>query len=342
MDRLPLPPVDDLHVHLRQGEMMRRVAPLVRQGGVRRCIVMPNTDPPLTTVSRALAYRDELACLAPDVEFLPSLYLTNALDRAAVSAAADAGIVSVKCYPKGVTTGSEGGVENLAAFGPAYRAMQDAGLVLQIHGEMPPVTGSGTTPLNAEARFLPELRRLHEAFPSLRVVLEHVSSAEAVACVCELGATVAATVTAHHLELTADDWAADPHNFCKPVAKTAEDRSAIRQVVAAGHPRFFLGSDSAPHPRSAKEGARAAAGVFTTPLLLAYLAGSFESMGALDRLGDFAGRFGREFYGLPPLDGGTVLERAETVVPAAYGDVVPFRAGETLGWRVLPPGDSLR
>jgi dihydroorotase len=173
-----------------------------------------------------------------------------------------------------------------------------------------------------------------DRFPNLRVVLEHVTTAGAVDFVANAGDRVAATITAHHLELTVDDWAGRNHNFCKPVAKYPRDRAALRRVVREGHPRFFLGSDSAPHPRSAKEAAAACAGVFTSPLLLPYLADAFERIDCLDRLTDFVSRFGRRFYGLSPAESEITLERRRRAVPATYGDVVPFRAGETLEWSI--------
>ncbi len=331
---LTIPVADDLHVHLRQDAMMRRVTPLVRAGGVGRCVVMPNTVPPISTPSDALRYRDALRALAPDVEFLMTLYLQPGLTAALIREAGEAGIFGVKCYPRGVTTNSESGVEDFAQYDPVFAAMEAEGLALLLHGEMPGSAERDICILNAEQRFLPEVERLHQRFPKLRIVLEHVTTAEAVACVKTLGATVAATITAHHLDLTADDWAGRNHNFCKPVAKYPHDREALRDVVREGHPRFFLGSDSAPHPRQAKEAACGCAGVFTAPLLLPYLADCLERIDALDRLPDFCCRFGRQFHGLPPLAGEITLERVAQPVPAAYDDIVPYRAGETLAWRL--------
>ena len=332
MTQLIMPYADDFHVHLRQGALMRTAVGALRQGGVGRCLVMPNTRPPVATTEQALAYRDELRRLDERVEFLMTLYLTADLTPAELSRAARAGLAGVKYYPPGVTTHSEHGVADLAARADLLAAMEAEGLVLELHGEVPSRPADNVCVLNAEQAFLPLLEQLHARHPRLRIVLEHVTTAAGVAAVERLGATVAATVTAHHLELTADDWAGHNHNFCKPVAKYPEDREALRRVVRAGHPRFFLGSDSAPHPREAKECAAACAGVFTAPWLLPYLADTFDRLGCLPRLPAFASEFGRRFYGLPPARETLALVRRPLTVPALCGPVVPYRARATLAW----------
>ncbi|MFU8779690.1 MAG: dihydroorotase [Kiritimatiellia bacterium] len=332
---MELPLIDDLHVHLRQGQMLRDVVPLTRAGGVGRCVVMPNTDPPVTTIEAVHAYRRELEACGTGIDFLMMLYLTPALRPADLAAARAAGVLGIKYYPHGVTTNSHWGVADLRQYDALFAAMETAGVALLMHGEVPSQPEADICILNAEERFLPELERIHKQFPRLRMVLEHVTTRDAVQCIKGLGATVGATITAHHLDLTVDDWAGRNHNFCKPVAKYPHDREALRQVVAAGHPRFFLGSDSAPHPRSAKESACGCAGVFTAPLLLPYLADTFERIGCLDRLRAFCCEFGYLFYGLPAPSGRLVLEKAEQIVPHDYNGVVPFRAGERLGWQIM-------
>jgi dihydroorotase len=279
MQTLTIPAVDDFHVHLRQGSMMHAVTPLVYAGGVRRCAVMPNTVPPIDSVEAAMDYRAQLRQIDPRVQFLMTICLHDKLTPTDIAGAKAAGIFGIKLYPRGVTTNSDNGVEDLCAYDELFDAMAENGLPLLIHGEVPSNPQLDICVMNAEQRFLPELQRIHRRFPRLKIVLEHLSSAAAVECVKSLGDTVAATITAHHLELTVDDWAGNSLNFCKPPAKKAGDREALRSVVAEGHPRFFLGSDSAPHPRSAKTGAIAKAGIFTTPLLLPYLADSFELIG---------------------------------------------------------------
>lgn len=329
-----MPLADDFHVHLRQGELMETVAPLVKAGGVGRCLVMPNTVPPILSTADAVRYRDELVSVSDDVEYLPVLSLTDNLTDSEIDRAARTGIVGVKCFPRGVTTNSDNGVVDFKMYDPVFAAMQESGLVLEIHGELPSDAGPHVTVMNAEQLFLEKLERIHSRFPDMRIVLEHVSSADAVEAVKALDGNVAATVTPHHLELTVDDWAGRNHNLCKPVAKLPRDRDAICDVVAGGHPRFFLGSDSAPHYRTDKECASAKPGVFTTPLLLSYLADRFDRLGCLDRLPNFATKFGREFYGLPANEGTVTLERIDQVVTDSYGPVVPYRSGETLMWRI--------
>lgn len=335
--KITMPLADDYHVHLRQDAMMRQVAPLVVKGGVGRCVVMPNTVPPIATAAEAVHYRDALRTLAPEVDFLMTLYLQPSMTVADIEQARQAGVFGVKCYPRGVTTHAEQGVEDLMAYDKVFAAMEQAGLALLLHGEMPSNAEHDICILNAEPRFLPVLETLHENFPALRMVLEHITTAESVDAVRRLGDTVAATITAHHLDLIADDWAGKNHNFCKPVAKYPHDREALRDIVRQGHPRFFLGSDSAPHPRSAKESACGCAGVFTSPLLLPYLADTFESFGSLDRLHDFCCGYGHRFHGLKPPSGLVTLVREPQVVPTAYGDdTVPYRTGQSLNWRITP------
>jgi dihydroorotase len=336
---LKTPLADDFHVHLRQDTMLRHVAPLVRAGGVGRCVVMPNTVPPVNSPDAMAAYRSAIQACAPGLELLMTLYLNPQLTPALIREAHQIGLFGVKCYPRGVTTNSDSGIEDLSCYDPVFAAMEETGVALLLHGEMPSNAEMDICILNAEQRFLPQVERLHQRFPNLRIVLEHVTTADAVDCVKSLGKTVAATITVHHLELTADDWAGRNHNFCKPVAKYPHDREALRAVVREGHPRFFLGSDSAPHPREAKESACGCAGVFTSPLLVPYLADCLERVDALARLSDFCTRFGREFHGLEPLEGELELERVSQLVPMAYDTVMPFRAGETIAWRLADSCD---
>jgi dihydroorotase len=334
MQAITIPTADDFHLHLRQGEMMNNVAPLVRRGGVGRCVVMPNTTPPIATTVAALDYHEKLRTLAPDVDFMMTLYLQAELTPQEINKAAKAGVFGVKCYPRGVTTNSESGVEDLQAYDETFAAMETEDIALLIHGEVPSSDDLDICILNAEEKFLPELEKLHSRFPKLRIVLEHATTAAAIKCVKSLGDCVAATITAHHLDLIVDDWAGKNHNFCKPVAKYPHDRDALRQVVSEGHPRFFLGSDSAPHPRNAKEAACGCAGVFTTPLLLPYLADCFDRLGCLDRLADFTSTFGHKFHGLPAVAGTITLIKENQVVPESFSTVVPYRTGETLSWTI--------
>ncbi|KAJ3092454.1 hypothetical protein HK102_007078 [Quaeritorhiza haematococci] len=359
--RLSMPFVDDFHTHLRQGALMRLVTPLLKQSGVRTAYVMPNLKPPITTAAQALKYKAELQKLAPDVHFLMTLYLVPELTPEEIRKAAKAGIVGVKSYPRGVTTNSDSGIESYETYYPVFQAMEEEGMVLNLHGEIPSEPEQDVCVLNAEERFLPHLEKLHRDFPNLRIVLEHATTKAAVDLVKSLGPTVGCTITLHHLELIVDDWAGKPHAFCKPVAKWPHDRKALRDIVLEGHPRFFLGTDSAPHPRHLKEHCQAAAGVYTGAYILPYLAQLLDSFGALDRLQEFACDFGRKFYKLDDPTSPTArlateddpnkkrkgemaaLVREDWVVPdeIPYVDdegvprtLVPFMAGKTLKWKL--------
>ncbi|KAI9014385.1 dihydroorotase, homodimeric type [Phycomyces nitens] len=348
MSSITIPSACDFHVHLRQGEMMRMVTPKVVEGGVSLAYVMPNLQPPITNTDQALAYKKELEALAPNVTFYMTLYLSPELTPEEVRKAKKAGIAGVKSYPRGVTTNSDSGIENYEIYYPVFKTMEEEGLVLNLHGEVPSDHNADICVMNAEIKFLPELEKLHKAFPKLRIVLEHATTSAAVELVKRLGDTVACSVTVHHLQLIVDDWAGQVHHFCKPVAKYPHDRDALRQVVAQGHPRFFLGSDSAPHPSHTKETAHACAGVFTTPLILPYLAKIFEDIGCLDKLEGFACQFGKQFYGLSQKPGFkdnkvTLVKETNEIVPKQYqissttaslGAVVPFFAGKEIGWKI--------
>ncbi|KAJ2654230.1 dihydroorotase [Coemansia sp. RSA 1200] len=348
IDTITLPWASDFHCHLRQGAMMETVTPMVEQGGVRTVLAMPNLTPPLTTAQMAYDYGKDLQQLAPKVKFILTLYLNPDLTPEEINKAAKLGITAVKMYPSGVTTNSDWGVVDLKMYYKTFHAMQENNMVLCLHGECPSDAEKGICILNAEERFLDTLRELHKDFPRLRIVLEHATTKAAVECVKSLGETVGCTITAHHLFITVDDWAGQPHHFCKPVAKFPDDRKALREVVMSGHPRFFLGSDSAPHPRKAKQGEKPAAGVFTTPILIPLLATLFEKLGCLDKLEAFVSTHGRGFYQLPAAnsntaEGSITLVRTANGVPAAYnvagsdvdGDtVVPFMSGQELAWQI--------
>eukprot|EP00658_Telonema_sp_P-2_P056250 TRINITY_DN44720_c0_g1_i1.p1 TRINITY_DN44720_c0_g1~~TRINITY_DN44720_c0_g1_i1.p1 ORF type:complete len:338 (+),score=105.61 TRINITY_DN44720_c0_g1_i1:109-1122(+) len=299
----------------------------------------PNTVPPVTNVDMAVEYHSQLKALAPEVEFFMTLYLTPELTPEIIQQAAESGIiVGVKSYPQGLTTNSESGVKDYDQFHPVFAAMEEHGLVLEIHGEVPSSDEDNICVMNAERSFLPRLFHIHESFPTLKIVLEHTTTAEAVEAVKQCGDTVGATITAHHLELCIDDVVGKAHNFCKPVAKYPRDRLALCEVIKQGHPRFFLGSDSAPHPRSKKECACACAGVFTSAYLMPYLATTFEKLGCLDKLEGFACQFGSAFYGKPAAAGKLVLVKQPNLIPDMIdpegNQVVPFKAGESIEWAI--------
>ncbi|KAF8165020.1 hypothetical protein B0H34DRAFT_687448 [Crassisporium funariophilum] len=339
----------DFHVHLRQGSISELIAPHVRKGGFNLAYVMPNLKPPITSTEQALEYKGKLERIDSNVDYLMTLYLSPELTPDEIRKAKRAGIVGVKSYPRGVTTNSDGGIESYETYYPIFEAMQEVDMVLNLHGEVPSDAAANIHIINAEPTFLPHLLKIHAAFPTLRIVLEHATTRAAVEAVKLCGPTVACTITAHHLELTVDDWAGQSWNFCKPVAKFPDDRQSLRDIIAEGHPRFFLGSDSAPHPPHAKSTSTpthaCAAGVYTSPILLPLVAHILESFGALDRLQGFVSDFGRAFY-KRPIQG---LEKSVTIRKTASGKVadekyvlgndtlVPFWAGQQIGWEIVEP-----
>jgi dihydroorotase len=307
----------------------------------------------------ALAYKDKLENLEPKVKFLMTLYLSPELTVEEVKKAKEAGIVGVKSYPKysvhsypqiltvrGVTTNSDSGVLSYEQYYPVFKAMEEHDLILNLHGEVPPAppteqdisAQNATTVLTAEKSFLPTLLDLHKRFPKLRIILEHCTTADAVEAVLACGPNVAGTITAHHLYLTVDSWAGNPFNFCKPVAKLPSDRLALINAATSGNPKFFLGSDSAPHPQSSKLAKKAAAGVFTQPYVMHYVTEVFDRVGKLDKLSGFCAEFGRAFYRVEmgEGEGKIVMVKSGVKIPDILrGDVVPFRAGKRLAWDVI-------
>ncbi len=350
MDTLTLTRPDDLHLHLRDGEALRRALPWTARQ-FARAIVMPNLKPPVVRLEQALAYRERILAACPagsDFTPLMTLYLTDATTPQMIEQAAASGVVhAVKLYPAGATTNSDNGVTDLARVRPALEAMQRLGMPLLIHGE---VTDAEVDVFDREAVFIDRhLIPLRRDFPSLRIVLEHITTNHAAQFVrsCnqrdENGVPLqAATITAHHLLHNRNAifrGGLRPHYYCLPVLKRETHRQALLDAATSGDDRFFLGTDSAPHPRSDKESACGCAGCFTAANALELYAMAFEQRGALSRLDDFASRFGAAFYRLPRNTGSVTLERVESEVPAALdyadGDVlVPLHAGETLPWRL--------
>lgn len=337
--------IDDFHIHLRQDALMNTVTPLLESTAkVRLAYVMPNLKPPITTTQMALDYQSKLKQLAPNVEFLMTLYLVPELTVQEIYKAAKNGIKGVKSYPRGVTTNSDSGIESYDLYYPLFKVMEETGMVLNLHGEIPSDPLNDICVLNAEEAFLKHLKQLHMDFPKLRIVLEHASTKAAVDMVKSLGETVACTITIHHLVLTVDDWAGQCHHYCKPVAKYPKDRQALQQVILQGHPRFFLGTDSAPHARHTKESDKSAAGVFTGAYTYHHLVSALQSFGGLDKLKAFACENGRRFYGLSlPKEEFMISydtdKRFEIPKEIYYEDdqeekrsVVPFQSGNVLNF----------
>lgn len=356
MSEIELGITADMHVHLRDGAMMELVAPTVREGGISIAYIMPNLVPPITTIDRVIEYKKNLQKNAPKTTFLMSFYLSKELTPELIDEAAKIGAIhGVKCYPAGVTTNSDAGVDpnDFTPFYPIFEALDRNGLVLNLHGEKPPSKDNKEDihVLNAESKFLPALEKLHKDFPQLRIILEHCTSKDAVDMVEKINADVkenepvkvAATITAHHLSLTIDNWAGNPVNFCKPVAKLPSDKRALVEAATSGKRHFFFGSDSAPHPLSAKaRHVGVCAGVYTQSHALSYLADVFETVGKLDNLKNFVTDNGKNFYGIKDSEvvnnDKVVLVKKATKVPEVFGQgeltVVPFKAGEEFQWSV--------
>ncbi|MBN2885374.1 MAG: dihydroorotase [Chromatiaceae bacterium] len=339
---------DDWHLHLRDGAAMADVvAHSARQ--FARAIIMPNLNPPVTTTEQALAYRARILAALPegsDFQPLMTLYLTDETRAADIAAAHDSGaIVACKLYPAGATTNSANGVTDLRRIHGALEAMQRHGLPLLVHGE---VTDPEVDIFDREARFIEtRLSALVADFPELRLVLEHASTAEAVAFVREGSEHLAATITPHHLRYNRNDLLVGglrPHRYCLPVLKRESHRQAVLEAAVSGHPRFFLGTDSAPHARSAKESACGCAGAYSAHAALEFYAEIFEAANALDRLEGFASLHGPDFYGLPRNPGWVRLCRESWEVPPDYSfgeeRLVPLGAGERLGWRLVESGND--
>jgi dihydroorotase len=341
--RIVLTRPDDWHLHLRDGDMLARVLPDTARR-FQRAIVMPNLVPPITSTRLAGEYRDRILRAVPEglgFEPLMTLYLTHATGPSDIVEARRSGHVhGVKWYPAGATTHSDWGVTDIDRCAAALAAMQDEGMPLLIHGE---VTDSSVDVFDREAQFIAqELIPLLERFPRLRVVLEHITTRQAVDFVLDAPAHVGATVTVHHLLMNRNalfTGGVRPHHYCLPVLKREDHRQALIAAVTSGNPKFFLGTDSAPHPRQDKESACGCAGIYTAHAAVELYAEVFDGAGALDRLEGFASHYGPDFYGLPRNTDTIKLVRDPWTAPESIGTdqnaIVPLRAGEQIAWRLV-------
>ena len=339
--QLTLTRPDDWHLHLRDGAALAAVLPhTARQFG--RAIVMPNLKPPVTTAAQALAYRERIVSALPAgaaFEPLMTLYLTDTLAPAEIVRAKEAGVVAVKLYPAGATTNSDAGVTDLRKTYPTLEAMQRTGLLLLVHGE---VTDPAIDLFDRERVFIDTvLIPLRRDFPQLKIVFEHITTREAAQYVQDADAFVAATITAHHLLYNRNAiflGGIRPHYYCLPVLKREEHRLALVAAATSGSVKFFLGTDSAPHPAHLKEHASGCAGCYTAFAAIELYAEAFEAAGALARLEAFASFNGPAFYGLPRNRGTVTLRKQAWTLPETlrYGDaqLKPLRGGETLNWRL--------
>jgi dihydroorotase len=305
-----------------------------------RAIIMPNLSPPVTTVAEGIAYRDRITAAIPaDMDFTPLIvaYLTDHSDADELARGHEQGVfTAAKLYPANATTGSAHGVSDIAAIMPVLERMQAIGMPLLIHGE---VTDADVDIFDREAVFIDRtLEPLVRALPALKIVFEHITTAEAAQFVADAPTNVAATITPQHLHINRNAMLVGgirPHAYCLPVAKREHHRLAVCAAATSGSPKFFLGTDSAPHAVHTKEAACGCAGIFNAPFALESYAAAFDADGALDRLEGFASEHGPRFYGLPLNSGTVTLERRETHVPDRVGDIVPFHAGEVLGWKLV-------
>jgi dihydroorotase len=332
---------DDWHLHVRDGAALAAVVPhSARQ--FARALIMPNLKPPVTTADQAAAYRQRILAAVPaglSLEPLMSLYLTDNLPPEEIRRARQAGVVAVKLYPAGATTNSDAGVTDLRKTWRTLEAMQREGLLLLVHGE---VTDPAIDVFDREKVFLDtQLMPLRAQFPELKIVVEHLTTREAAQYVAEAGRHTAGTITAHHLLYNRNaifTGGIRPHYYCLPVLKREEHRLALVKAATSGSDRFFLGTDSAPHPAHLKEHASGCAGCYTALSALELYAEAFEAAGALDRLEGFASLHGPAFYGLPPNTGTVTLRKQAWTLPESvpFGEaqLKPLRGGETLAWKL--------
>lgn len=337
-DRITIRRPDDWHVHLRDGAMLQIVAPFTARQ-FARAIVMPNLAPPLTTSAAAAAYRDRIIVATARLGFTPLMtaYLTDTTDADDLIHGFESGILTAaKLYPANATTNSAQGVTEIRALTRVLDAMQRAGMPLLIHGE---VTDANVDVFDREAVFIERvLVPLSRDFPALKIVFEHITTTDAVDFVIASADNIAATITPHHLTLNRNamfEGGIRPHAYCLPVIKRDVHRLTLRRAATSGSPRFFLGTDSAPHVARAKETACGCAGIFNAPHAIESYAAVFDEEKALDRLEAFASENGPRFYGLPRNEERVTLERGITEIPGRIGDIVPFLAGQSLGWRLV-------
>ncbi|MFI4956335.1 MAG: dihydroorotase [Gammaproteobacteria bacterium] len=343
MTTLTITAPDDMHVHFRDDDALAITVPATART-FARAIVMPNLRPAVTTVKQALAYRDRILRHVPTKSnFTPlmTLYMNPSLTVEDIKNTMGAGIIGVKLYPQGATTHAEQGVANLSEIYPVLDAMQKIGLPLLIHGE---AVGHDIDIFDRERFFIENtLMPLRQQFPALKIVLEHITTQDAVDFVKSVRDGLAATITPHHLKYNRNamlEGGIKPHLYCMPILKREHHREALVAAATSGDPRFFLGTDSAPHARLTKETTCGCAGVFSAPQAMAWYASIFETAGALDKLEGFASHFGADFYGLPRNQGTLTLTKKMQTIPASMtwikGDtLVPMGAGEDIGWVAL-------
>lgn len=322
----------DMHLHLRDGEMLNNIAKESART-FSGALIMPNLVPPVSSKEEVIAYKERIMQAIEKEPFTPhmTLFFKPAYNREFLESLRDE-ITAIKLYPAGITTNSEGGVSgfDIEELRPALEAMSDLEIPLCIHGE------TNGFVMDREAQFVPIYEKLATAFPELKIIMEHITTKESVEALDRFD-NLYATITLHHLLITLDDVAGgmlQPHLFCKPIAKRPEDRAALLNVALKAHPKVMFGSDSAPHPKHAKEACGCAAGVFTAPIALQVLAELFETKHALDNLQAFISGNAQSIYGIGPVAKKVILEKKPFTVPSEYHGVVPMYAGETLAYSI--------
>ncbi len=323
----------DMHLHLRDGEMLDSVAPLSAKY-FSGAIIMPNLIPPVTDKDMLISYRDRIYNAIGDEVFEPymTLFFKTDYDYDFLKSIRD-DLTAIKLYPAGITTNSESGVEgfDIDELKPILDTMSELGIPLCIHGE------SNGFVMDREAEFIPIYEKLATAFPNLKIIMEHITTAKSVEAL-EKYENLYATITLHHLMITLDDVAGGmlkPHLFCKPIAKRPEDREALLRVALSAHPKVMFGSDSAPHPKHTKEAPGCAAGIFTAPIALPLLTELFEKHNSLDNLQNFVSTNAQKIYNITPTKKQVVLEKGDMDIPLLYGDVVPMMAGKKCSWNLI-------
>lgn len=342
MTDLTIQTPDDWHLHFRDGDMLQETVPATARC-FRRAVVMPNLVPPVTTGELASAYRQRILAARPansTFEPIMTIYLTDTTTAQDIKAAKAAGVLAAKMYPAGATTNSHSGVSSLSSLFPVLEALVENDMLLLVHGE---VTEAHVDIFDRERVFIEQhLSQIVAKFPELRIVLEHITTADAVEFVSKSSAKVAATITPQHLMLNRNDMLVGgirPHNYCLPVLKRATHQQALRAIVASGNPKFFLGTDSAPHAKHRKESACGCAGCYSAWSAIELYAQVFEELGALDKLEGFASHYGADFYGLPRNSGTITLTRETWQIPEEItlpdgNPIVPFFAGQQVNWKL--------
>ncbi len=342
MQQLTFTTPDDWHLHFRDGDMLNETVPATARC-FARAIVMPNLVPPVTSAELVSAYRQRIEAARPegsDFQPLMTIFLTDQTSREDILAARAAGAVAAKLYPAGATTNSDAAVASLDSLNPVFEALAEEGMLLLVHGE---VTHNDVDIFDREKLFIDQhLKRIHQDFPSLKIVFEHITTKDAAEFVLSANQQVGATITPQHLLLNRNDLLVGgirPHNFCLPVLKRSIHQQALQEVVKSGSNKFFLGTDSAPHEKSKKESACGCAGCYSAWSAIELYAEVFEQLDCLDRLEAFASFNGADFYGLPRNTGSITLVREKWTVPEKMqlsngAEIVPFYAGSTLNWKL--------